>query len=149
MVSRGGELWVRSPYLFERYDGPDGPLRRDVDGFVTVGDRGHVRDGKVAVTGRGDDTVVTAGATVLVSDVEAALSDVAEVRVVGVPHVDLGQVLVGVVGDADAVPLLRAAAEERLPPSHRPRRWQVLVDLPLTAAGKVDRARLADSVDLP
>ena len=35
---RSGEVWVRSPFVCTRYDGPPGPLRRDVDGFCTVGD---------------------------------------------------------------------------------------------------------------
>ena len=40
---REGEVWVRSPYLCTGYDGPPGPLRRDGDGFATVGDRGSMR----------------------------------------------------------------------------------------------------------
>ena len=38
---RDGEIWVRSPYLATGYgSGVTGPLRRDRDGFATVGDLG-------------------------------------------------------------------------------------------------------------
>jgi len=143
--AREGELWVRSPYLLEGYDGPAGPLRRSPDGFATVGDRGRLTGGRVVVSGRGDDAVVTAGVTVLVADVEGCLGAAAPgaVVVVGVPHPDLGQVLCAVLTDAEAAPALRRRAADRLDPAQRPRRWFVTSELPLTTAGKVDRARLA------
>lgn len=142
--SRDGVLWVRSPYLMHRYDGPDGPLLRGADGFVTVGDRGVVTDGRVLVDGRGDAAVVTAGATVLVADVEAALERETRspVVVVGTAHPDLGQVLCAVLRHPDELTAARRAARKVLEPAHRPRRWYALDELPLTGAGKVDRDRL-------
>lgn len=143
----GGRVWVRSPYTFLRYDGPDGPLVRRADGFLTVGDRGLLSEGRLRVLGRGTDAVVTAGATVLVSDVETALELATGTRpvVVGLPHPDLGQVLCGVAPTPQAAAGLRQAARD-LGPGQRPRRWFVVEDLPLTPAGKLDRAALADLV---
>ena len=143
--SRDGVLWVRSPYLCDGYDGPDGPLTRGADGFASVGDRGRVEDGLVRVHGRGADVVLTAGATVLVADVEACLEQATGHRVVavGVPHPDLGQVLCGVLSDGAALAAVRRSARELLDPAQRPRRWVVVPHLPLTPAGKVDRDRLA------
>lgn len=143
-----GLVWVRSPYLFLRYDGADGPLARRDDGFVTVGDRGRLEDGRLRVLGRGTDTVVTAGATVLVADVEAALERVTghRVLVVGLPHPDLGQVVCGVVSSDAPIPALRAASRSLLEPAQRPRRWVVVPDPPLSVAGKVDREVLRDLV---
>lgn len=146
VVCRQGEIWVRSPYLCLRYDGPDGPMRRDPDGYVTVGDRGRLEDDRLVVLGRGDDRVVTAGATVVTADVEAVLRGAGgvEVVVLGLPHPDLGQVLCGVVTDADALPALRRLADELLEPAARPRRWFLAPTLPLTDADKLDRPALAD-----
>lgn len=148
--SRDGRLWARSPYLMHRYDGPDGPLLRGADGFVTVGDRGDVTEGRVLVHGRGSDAVVTAGATVLVADVEAVLERVTRspVVVVGTAHPDLGQVLCGVLHHPDDLAAARAAARELLEPAQRPRRWYALGELPLTVAGKVDRGRLTALLDV-
>lgn len=143
---RGGEIWVRSRYVCERYDGPDGPMRRGPDGFVTVGDRGRVEGGRLAVHGRGEDRVVTAGVAVVVADVEEALRgpERTGVVVLGMPHPDLGQVLCGVVTDVRLGPAMRRRAADVLEPSHRPRRWFVAPALPLTDAGKLDRPRLVE-----
>ncbi len=142
---RAGEIWVRSPYVCLGYaDGATGPLRTDADGWATVGDRGRRSGTTLSVLGR-PGAVTTAGATVVIAEVEERLASVARgpVAVFGVPHEVLGEVLaVAVVAEEDLV-TLRAFAREQLPPSHRPRRWQVVDELPLTPGGKVDRARLA------
>ena len=148
---RDGEIWARSPYLCEGYVGPPGPLRRDADGFATVADRGTYTDGRLVVHGRGDDAVVTGGATVLVGDVEDALRAGLQgtVVVVGVPHVSLGQVVGAVLSHPQDLPAAHAAAQQRLAPVQRPRQWFHLPEPPLTAAGKVDRAAVASEVAGP
>ncbi|WP_310963565.1 AMP-binding enzyme [Nocardioides terrisoli] len=133
---RAGAIWVRSPYV-----------AAGGNQWATVGDRGRLADGVLTVLGR-PGTVTTAGATVRIADVEAALRPAAtsEFVVVGAPHPVLGEVLAAAVtsvGDRDR---LRALARTALPASHRPRLWRVLDQLPLTAAGKVDRARIADDL---
>lgn len=144
--SREGALWARSPYLCLGYDGPDGPLVRDPQGFASVGDRGLVQQGLVRLRGRGGDTVVTAGATVFTSEVEDALERATGHRpvVVGLPHPDLGEVLCCLVSARDTQAALRAAARDALPPAARPRRWFLLEDLPLTTAGKLDRGQVVE-----
>ena len=141
---REGEVWVRSPFLCEGYDGPAGALRRDRSGYATVGDLATLVDGVLRVAGRGSEAVVTGGATVRVADVEAALAGSVSgaLVVVGLPHPGLGQVVAAVVTDADDVPTARSAAGS-LPATHRPRRWFHVPVLPLTPAGKVDRTALA------
>ncbi|WP_165956402.1 long-chain fatty acid--CoA ligase [Kribbella antibiotica] len=142
---RDGEIWVRSPYVCLGYaDGAAGPLRTDRDGWATVGDRGRWSGTTLSVLGR-PGTVTTAGATVVIAEVEEQLAKVARgpVVVFGVPHEVLGEVLAVAVVESADLTRLKAYAREHLPSSHRPRRWQVVDELPLTAGGKVDRARLA------
>ena len=68
-----------------------GPLRRDADGFATVGDladRGPTTAGW-SIRGRGDAAITTGGVTVIAEDVEDALGRLPGVRavaVVGLPH---------------------------------------------------------------
>lgn len=145
---RDGEIWVRSPYLCEGYDGPPGPLRRDGGGFATVGDRGRLDRGALRVLGRGEEAVTVGGETVLVADVEAMLRPhvAGRVAAVGLPHDRLGQVVVAVLTDASSQPAARRAARDLLSGSHRPRVWFHVPELPLTAAGKLDRAGLARRV---
>ena len=122
--------------------GEAGPLRIGADGFGTVGDRGRLDGDRVVVDGR-PDAITTGGATVLIADIEAVLRPVirGELVVVGVPHPTLGAVVVGMLTDeADLGPVRHAAMDLG---AGRPRRWYVRADLPLTAAGKVDRASLA------
>ena len=142
---RDGVLWVRSPYLSRGYDRADGPFTVADDGFASVGDRGSLTDGVLSVAGRGDDVVLTGGATVLVADVEQGLrrAGVSDVVVVGVPHPRLGQIVAAVVTDAAAVPGARAAARLALTSAQRPRAWFHLPQVPVTSSGKVDRAAVA------
>ncbi len=141
---REGLLWVRSPYLCEGYDGDGGPLRRDPDGFATVGDRGALVDGLVLVSGRGSDAVTTGGATVLVADVEAAVRPAVsgDLAVVGLPHPDLGEVVAAVLTDRRCFGAARERSKAVLSPASRPRLWFAVPVLPVTSAGKVDRAAL-------
>jgi acyl-CoA synthetase (AMP-forming)/AMP-acid ligase II len=147
---RDGEVWVRSPFLCEGYDGAPGGLRRDADGFATVGDRGALVDGVLRVAGRGSEAVTTGGVTVLVADVEEALRPrvSGELVVVGLPHPGLGQVVAAVVTDAADLTAARGAARS-LEGALRPRRWFHVARLPVTAAGKVDRPALAAALAAP
>ena len=145
--ARDGVLWVTSPWLCLREEGPEPVLRVDArEGrvWMSVGDRGRLdADGRVVITGR-PGAVVTGGATVVLSDVEAALRPYAsgEVVVVGRPHRRLGTVLVAVCTDASDLESLPAIARRELPADHRPRAWSLVAELPRTAAGKLDRPRL-------
>lgn len=150
---RAGELWVRSPWLFRGYDGTPGRARRAADGFVTVGDLARLDGTALRVTGRGEDVVVTGGATVLVADVEDALAPYTSggLLVCGLPHDHVGEVLACVVTEAADIEALRRAARV-LPAAARPRRWAALPELPLTRSGKIDRAGVrerATSTGLP
>ncbi len=137
-------IWVRSPYVCDGYAGTPGSMRTDPDGWAFVGDVGTLNDGVLTVLGR-PDAIVTAGATVLVADVEAELRGVAhgDFAVHATPHAVLGHVVTVTLVDPDDRVRLQQWAQEHLPPSHRPRRWRVVPQLPLTAAGKIDRSRLA------
>ncbi len=151
---RDGLVHARSPYVAVGYLDPDdaGPLRRDTDGWRTVGDRGRTTQGRIEVVGRAGDAVTVGGHTVVAADVEAALRDVpgvAEVACVGEPHARLGErVVLAVQAEpgTDPVPALREAARRALPPAARPVRYVVLSELPRTTGGKVARAALREVV---
>ena len=143
---RDGVIWVRSPYLCEGYaDAAGGPLLRD-GAWASVGDLGRFVGGALVVLGR-PGHVVTGGATVSLAEVEAALGAAARApfAAVGVPHPTLGAVLAVVVTDAADEARLREQARA-LPAAQRPRLWYHRPVLPLTAAGKVDRIALSESL---
>jgi long-chain acyl-CoA synthetase len=143
---RDGRIWARSPFLSRGYaDGAEGPFTEAADGFATVGDRGRLAGGVLTVTGRGAEAVITAGATVLVDDVEEVLRRATgtEVVVIGVPHPRFGAVVAAVLADGAALPAARQATRSELSAAQRPRLWFTLPRLPLTVAGKTDRAAVA------
>lgn len=146
---RDGVVWARSPWLAEGYaPGQSGPLRRDGRGFATVGDRARWDDDEgLVLLGRGEDVVTTGGVTVVCADVEAALlrlPGVSDVAVVGISHPALGEVVEAVVSGSRALDLglVRARAALVVDRRHLPRRWHHWTELPLTAAGKVDRGEV-------
>jgi long-chain acyl-CoA synthetase len=150
---RDRELWVASPWLCEQEMTPSGvpatlrtwrdPTTNQV--WASVSDRGQLTDdGRVLVGGR-DAVIVTGGATVVASDIEAALRPAArgEVFLVTQPHARLGALVVAVCTDHDDLSALARYARATLSGAYRPRRWLHHPRPPLTAAGKIDRAALA------
>jgi long-chain acyl-CoA synthetase len=166
LAIRDGVIWVRSPYLARgylesredsRHIGPgSGPLRRDADGWASVGDRGRLSaEGVLTVRGRGNDTASVGGNTVILDDVERALDDVpgvVELVCLPVPDARFGERVVAVArlspgtAPSDAVSRLRAAARERLSSAARPARYVIREQLPRTPGGKVARGVLTAEV---
>ena len=145
----GTELWVRSPYIAQGYLTGAGPLRLD-DGWATVGDRAELVPDPlgpaVRLLGRADDAILSASATIVPEEVEAALRSLSGVRdavVFGIPQHRLGALIATQVEPEPGIELtlagLRAGSARLLGPAHRPRRW-FTGDLPRTASGKPARA---------
>jgi acyl-CoA synthetase (AMP-forming)/AMP-acid ligase II len=144
-----GEIRLRGPNLLR---GICGRLRSSVftpDGFLPTGDLGRLdADGYLWYLGRLDDMVKVKGATVYPSEVEAALRSVEAVRQAHVTDVAgaSGRPEIGalVVTEAPA-PAVVAEARARLSAFKVPTRWLLTGDagdVPATATGKVDKARL-------
>ncbi|ACZ32074.1 AMP-dependent synthetase and ligase [Xylanimonas cellulosilytica DSM 15894] len=145
---RHGELWVRSPYLALGYAGAGGSLRRDGD-WATVGDLAQVTDGVLRLRGRADGAILTASATVIPEEVEAALRLVPGVRdavVFALPVARVGSLVAAMIEAETAdvrlsASVLRRDAGLRLAPAHRPRVW-FAGELPRGASGKPARAEV-------
>lgn len=120
-----------------------------VDGHLHTGDLGFLdAAGRLHLTGRRTDLIITGGYNVQPREVEEVLAfvpGVHDVVVVGVPDPSWGQRLVAaysVSGDRDVAPqALMEAARSRLPDYKRPKAVHRVEALPLTPLGKVDRVR--------
>ena len=128
------------------YKGADAPAR--IDGFVTVGDMGHVdSDGYLYLADRRKDLIIRGGANIFPAEVEATLEAhpaVRSVAVVGIPDDDLGQRVHAVVDSPEGVPVdqLRAFVAARLVSYKCPTSYE-FVDGPVRdEAGKVRRSAL-------
>jgi O-succinylbenzoic acid--CoA ligase len=97
------------------------------------------------VVGRVDDVIVTGGEKVHPAQVEAAVSEAPGVReacAFGVPDERWGQLVAcAIVGEG--IDLERVRAHVAAMPSHlRPRRLEIVEELPVLASGKIDRRAL-------
>lgn len=119
-----------------------GPLR--------TGDLGRLDErGRLVVTGRKSDTIVTGGENVSPDEVEAVLlghPDVADAAVVGRPDAEWGEAVVAHVvaapGRAVEPGALRAFCRDRLAGYKVPKAFEPAQELPRTMSGKLQRRRL-------
>jgi O-succinylbenzoic acid--CoA ligase len=156
-VDSSGEIRARGPTAALAYVGSEDRLTDD-EGWYHTGDLGELDgEGRLKVTGRRSDRIVSGGVTVDAHEVEAALRahpGVAAVAVVGIPDAAWGERVAAAVvpasgagaatGDAAATSAaeLDAWCRRRLSAAKVPREWRILDALPLNARGKVDRAGL-------
>ncbi|MGI5429273.1 class I adenylate-forming enzyme family protein [Streptomyces sp. CA-179760] len=156
-VSRGtvGEIVARGPMTPLCYvAAPDLDSRyRTTDGWVRTGDLGLIDDdGTLRVVGRLKDVVIRGGANISPAEVEielAAHPAVRDVVCVGVADPLMGERLAACVVPRDGAALtldeLCAHLGTRgLERRKHPERLLVLAELPLTPAGKPDRAALRE-----
>ncbi|SMC96065.1 FadD3 family acyl-CoA ligase [Lentzea albidocapillata] len=149
-----GEVVVRGHNVMLGYfEDPEATAAAiDADGWLHTGDIGRLdADGYLRITDRLKDMFVVGGFNVYPAEIERLLGDhpgVAEVAVVGIPDVRLGEV-----GHAFVVPRAGAApTEEELIAYCRrtmanfkvPRRVTFVGELPRTPSGKVQKFRLGD-----
>ncbi|MFJ9417868.1 class I adenylate-forming enzyme family protein [Streptomyces sp. NPDC101227] len=149
-----GEIIARGPMTPLCYVGdPDLNSRyRTPDGWVRTGDLGTLdADGTLRVIGRLKDIVIRGGANISPAEVESELSshpDIRDVMCIGVPDPLMGERLAACVvpkaGRALTLESLCAHLDTRgLEKRKNPERLLLLADdLPLTPAGKPDRAAL-------
>lgn len=119
-------------------------------GEIATGDLGELdRDGRLTVTGRKADTIVSGGENVAPQEVEAILAEhpaVAEAGVFGRPHPAWGEAVVAAVvlrpGGHAAEAELRAHCAARLAGFKVPKEIVFVPDLPRTRSGKLRRTAL-------
>ncbi|MET9604934.1 class I adenylate-forming enzyme family protein [Streptomyces sp. NPDC006512] len=150
IVSRGPMTplcYVAAPELDARYRTPDGWVRTGDLGFLDT-------DGALHVVGRLKDIVIRGGANISPAEVERELTshpDVRDVVCVGVPDPLMGERLAACVvprgtGRPTLASLSAHLSGRGLERCKHPERLLTVEALPLTAAGKPDRAALRELV---
>ena len=148
--------------VFLRSDGADTTFRYlgvptpepTADGFGSFGDLGYVdADGYLYIADRRRDMIVSGGANVYPAEVEAALTEhegVLDVVVIGLPDHEWGHRVHAVVQATDpahppTADALRAHCKARLASYKVPKSFEVVEQIPRSAAGKVNRSSLVDA----
>jgi O-succinylbenzoic acid--CoA ligase len=151
-----GRVRLRGPVLLHGYRtlAADRQVRDvpglDADGWFTTSDVGRIEQGRLTVTGRADDVLVSGGQNVPLAAVRDALVShpaVAEAAVTAVDDERWGQVPAAVVvaTDPERPPTLdglRTYVKQQAPAAYAPRHLVVVPALPRDELGKVTRAAL-------
>jgi len=149
-----GVIQIRGPSVFSGYwRNPEKTAEEfTADGFFITGDVGRQDpDGRVWISGRAKDLIISGGYNVYPKEIELIFDElpgVQESAVIGVPHPDFGEGVVAVViGQGDEAALI-AEARNRLAAFKAPKRVMFVDELPRNAMGKVQknllRQRYAD-----
>ena len=154
-----GVLHVRGPNVFKGYWRMPEKTKAEIleDGFFITGDLARIDgDGYIHIVGRGKDLIISGGYNIYPKEIELFLDaqpGVKESAVVGAPHPDFGETVVAVIvpedGVAPDIAAIEAAARTELAGFKRPRRYELVDELPRNTMGKVQkadlRARFADA----
>jgi long-chain acyl-CoA synthetase len=145
-----GLVWVRSPYLFQRYAGADPGSAQWRDGWLSVGEVGALTPGGLILRGRAGRMVTVAGQNVFPEEIErflASLPGVAQAAVLARADGLRGHVLWAVLkGDPAQEPAILAAARARLGTVGAPRGVIWREDWPMLPSGKTDLRALQKEV---
>ncbi|MDN5915070.1 MAG: AMP-binding protein [Pseudonocardia sp.] len=144
-----GRVFVGNDLPFDGYTGGESSLE-ERDGLLGTGDVGHLDDhGRLHLTGRADDMIVSGGENVHPGPVEeliASAEGVREVTVLGVPDEKFGQRLAAYVVRATGSQLdgdtVRDLVRGELAKFAVPRDVHFLDELPRNQSGKVLRTEL-------
>jgi malonyl-CoA/methylmalonyl-CoA synthetase len=144
-----GHVQVKGPNVFSGYwRMPEKNAEEFTrDGFFRTGDVGSLSaDGYLTIVGRSKDLIISGGYNVYPKEVELALDElpgVQESAVIGVPHADFGEAVIGVVvpraGAKPAERELIDALKQRLANFKVPKRVYIVEELPRNAMGKVQK----------
>jgi len=144
-----GQIEVRGPNVFKGYWQMPEKTAEELreDGFFITGDLGLVdADGYVQIVGRNKDLIISGGYNIYPKEIELVLDDqpgVLESAVIGVPHADFGETVVGiVVPEKSAKPDLdqvEEAVKSALARFKHPRKLIVEDALPRNTMGKVQK----------
>jgi acyl-CoA synthetase (AMP-forming)/AMP-acid ligase II/uncharacterized protein YndB with AHSA1/START domain len=150
-VGSVGRIFVGNDMLFDGYTNAASPAIEDQ--LMDTGDLGYLdADGRLFVAGRDDEMIISGGENVFprpVEDAIAALPQVADVAVVGVPDPEFGQRLAAFVVRAEGASLdaemVRNYVRNRLSRFSIPRDVTFVDQLPRSATGKVLKRHLTDA----
>jgi malonyl-CoA/methylmalonyl-CoA synthetase len=146
-----GVIEVRGPNVFKGYWGMLDKTKEDFreDGFFITGDVGTMdQEGRLTISGRARDLIISGGFNVYPREIEAELDafpGIVESAVIGVPHPDFGEGVVAVVTASGQLPPeaeIVAALSKRLARFKVPKHIFVVDELPRNAMGKVQKAEL-------
>lgn len=149
-----GEIEIRGPNVFKGYWQMPEKTAEELrsDGFFITGDLGQIdSDGYLQIVGRNKDLIISGGYNIYPKEIELLLDQedgVLESAVIGVPHPDFGESVVGIIVANDSAEPDLAAIKTNISKSlarfKQPQKLIVLPELPRNTMGKVQKKALRD-----
>ena len=143
--AEGGGIEIKGPSVFSGYWRNPEKTAEDftADGYFKTGDVGRQdEDGRVWISGRAKDLIISGGYNVYPKEIELILDEMAgvtESAVIGLPHPDFGEAVAAVViGQGDEAAMM-AALRGQLAGFKTPKALFFVTDLPRNAMGKVQK----------
>lgn len=144
-----GQIEVRGPNVFKGYwqmpDKTAAEMRED--GFFVTGDLGSIdADGYLHIVGRDKDLIISGGYNIYPKEIELLLDEqpgVLESAVIGVPHPDFGETVLGILvpesGQSPNPAHIMQTLQQTLAKFKHPRKLILLDELPRNTMGKVQK----------
>ena len=149
-----GQIEVRGPNVFQGYWQMPEKTAEELraDGFFITGDLGLIDpDGYVTIVGRNKDLIISGGYNIYPKEIEMVLDDqpgVLESAVIGVPHPDFGESVVGLLvaepGAKLSTDAIMAALSDQLARFKQPKKLVVMDAFPRNTMGKLQKNILRD-----
>lgn len=144
-----GQIELRGPNVFKGYWQMPEKTATELrpDGFFITGDLGRIdADGYLHIVGRNKDLIISGGYNIYPKEIELILDDqpgVLESAVLGVPHPDLGETVLGVIvavpGQTPDLDHIAATVASALARFKQPRKLILIDELPRNTMGKVQK----------
>lgn len=149
-IGDDGEVWVKSPYLFQGYATSTSPDTKWQDGYLTVGENGTMDlHGNLTLRGRKARMVTIADQNIFLEEVETCISAAVSVdtcAVLALPDLLRGHRLIAILEGPENAPLakgVRAACHHTLGPLATPKQVLFHPNIPRLTSGKPDLLTLA------
>lgn len=147
-----GMVEVRGPNVFKGYWQMPEKTAEELreNGFFITGDLGRFdEDGYLTIVGRSKDLIISGGFNIYPKEIELLLDDqpgVLESAVVGLPHPDFGEAVLGLIvakpGESPDLAAIDTALRAALARFKQPKALKVLPELPRNTMGKVQKNEL-------
>ncbi len=144
-----GMIEVRGPNVFKGYWQMPQKTAEELrtNGFFISGDLGRIDlDGYVHIVGRTKDMIISGGYNIYPKEIELLLDEqqnVLESAVIGIPHPDFGETVVGILVAKDGatldLPKISEALSNSLARFKHPKKLVIISELPRNAMGKVQK----------
>jgi acyl-CoA synthetase (AMP-forming)/AMP-acid ligase II len=147
-LGEAGEICARGALVTHSYfEKPEETAEIRKFGWHHTGDVGKFdKDGYLYIVDRKKDMVVSGGFNVFTAEVEAAITELTQVReavVFGIPHEKWGEMVhASVVADGITAEEIIVYAKQRLGGVKAPKSIEFVDSIPRTAAGKMDKKEL-------